>query len=392
MNRLSSFLRSAIPADPWHLVLVAGVVCIYVSPFCRLWPREILASSYSSWSETDSRGAFDVMRFWVILLRFPLVFTGIAGYFVCFWPGDRPIRRTALLVFLPALLSLAGIIYRFFLASSPSVLHFQSNGKSFLHWLQSNFLKLPTGLLLCAAGLALMMVFLLRVAVGVPAFRGFLQSGNLEGCNSEAWERVRTLVFVLVGPGFLSVSLAGMLVTAIPFMVLHVKSLSVISWLASITSIVASFAVVVTSVLILGRDRTGSVVHLFRFPQPTNVLMAIGLPVVVAFSTPLLRYVFDRVQWAAHLYGKYSPPMPSQYFDLSNAWHLWLFLLVSVAIAEEIIFRGLLLPRFVERYGLQKGILLIGLIWAAMHFASDLHYGSSVAEVLYQLTNRIFFA
>jgi hypothetical protein len=106
----------------------------------------------------------------------------------------------ALVVFLPALMSLAGIIYRFFLASSPSVLHFQSNGKSLLHWLQSNFLKLPTGLLLCAAGLALMMVFLLRVSVGVSAFRGFLQSGNLEGCNSEAWERVRTLVFVLVGP------------------------------------------------------------------------------------------------------------------------------------------------------------------------------------------------
>jgi hypothetical protein len=73
---------------------------------------------------------------------------------------------------------------------------------------------------------------------------------------------------------------------------------------------------------VLGRDRTGSVVQLFRFPQPTNVVMAIGLPVVVTFSTPLLLYVFDRVQWAAHLYGKYSPPMPSQYFDLSNAWHL----------------------------------------------------------------------
>ena len=99
------------------------------------------------------------MRFWVILLRFPLVFSGIAGYFVCFWPGDRPIRRAGLVVFLPALLSLAGIIYRFFLASSPSVLHFQGNGKSFLHWLLSNFLKLPTGLLVCAAGLALMMVF-----------------------------------------------------------------------------------------------------------------------------------------------------------------------------------------------------------------------------------------
>jgi hypothetical protein len=105
---------------------------------------------------------------------------------------------------------------------------------------------------------------------------------------------------------------------------------------------------------------------------------------------PLLRYVFDRVQWAARLYGKYSPPMPSQYFDLSNAWHLWLFLLVSVAIAEEIIFRGLLLPRFVERYGLQQGILLIGLILGRDALCIRFDYGSSVTEVLYQLTNRIF--
>jgi len=69
--------------------------------------------------------------------------------------------------------------------------------------------------------------------------------------------------------------------------------------------------------------------------------MAIGLPVVVTFSTPLLLYVFDRVQWAAPLYGKYSPPMPSRYFDLSNAWHLWLFLLVSVANSGGNHFQGL---------------------------------------------------
>src|SRR5437868_7054306 len=163
MNRLFSFFRSVIPADPWQLVLLAGVVCLYVSPFCGLWPREILAASHSSWSNTDSQGAFAVLRFWTVLLRFPLIFSGIAGYFVCFWPGDRQTRRTAIMVFLPALLSLAGFIYCFFLASSPrpSVLHFQSNGNSFLDWLKANLHVLPTGLLLCATGLALITIFLL---------------------------------------------------------------------------------------------------------------------------------------------------------------------------------------------------------------------------------------
>lgn len=393
MNRVFSFLRSVIPADPWQLVLLAGVVCLYVSPFCDLWPREVLASSHSSWSDADSQGAFAVLRSWVVLLRFPLIFSGIAGYFVCFWPGDRPIRRMAFAVFLPALLSLAGIVYLFFLVSSPrsSVLYFQSNGKSFLHWLKPSFFILPTGLLLCATGLALITIFLLRAAIGVSVFRGLLQSGNLEGCNSEGWERVRTLVFVLIGPGFLLISLAEILVTGIPFAVFHVKSMALISLLAQITTIVASLCLVVIGVFVLGREKTGTLLYLFRFPPPASALVAIGLPLVVSFSTPLALYIFDRVQWAAHLYGKYSPPMPSHYFDLSKSWHLWLFLLVFAAIAEEIIFRGLLLPRFVERYGLQQGILLIGLIWAAIHFAFDSHSGSSFAEVLYQLANRVFF-
>jgi len=393
MNRLFTFLRSVMPADSWQLVLLAGVVCVYVSPFCDFWPREIPASSYSSLSETDSQAAFAVLRPWIALLRSPLIFSGIAGYFVCFWPGNRPIRRMASAVFLPALLSLAGIVYRFFLASSrrSSVLHFQGNGKSFLHWLQSNFLRLPTGPLLCAAGLALMMFFSLRVAVGMSAFHSLLQRGNFEECDSQRWERVRTLFFALIGPGFLLGSLSGILITGIPFALFHVKSMATISVLANIATIVASVFLAATGVFVLGRDQTSSLLHLSKFPQPVSALLAIGLPMAVTFSTPLSLYVFDRVQWAAHWYGKYSPPMPSEYFNLSNAWHLWLFFLVFAAIAEEIIFRGLLLPRFVERYGLQQGILLIGLIWAAVHFASDLHYRSSLTEVLCQLTNRIFF-
>jgi len=186
----------------------------------------------------------------------------------------------------------------------------------------SNFLKLPTG---TAA---------LRRRPGVDD--GFFFCGLLlecrhfaashkvaisRGCNSEAWERVRTLALCWSGRGFLIVSsLAGMLVTAIPFMVLHVKSLSVTSWLASITSIVTSFPPsLLPSVLILGRDRTGGVVHLFRFP-PTDQRSDVnwGSPVVVTFSTAaaFLRFAAFQSQWRRISYGKYSPPMPSQYFDL----------------------------------------------------------------------------
>ncbi len=60
------------------------------------------------------------------------------------------------------------------------------------------------------------------------------------------------------------------------------------------------------------------------------------------------------------------------------------------AFAEEIVFRGLLLPKFLGRYGLHRGIFLTGIVWAAIHFRSDTYSGLSVGGVLLHLANRIF--
>jgi len=53
------------------------------------------------------------------------------------------------------------------------------------------------------------------------------------------------------------------------------------------------------------------------------------------------------------------------------------------------IFRWMLLPNFLDRYGLHRGIVLTGLSWAAMHFHSDSCGGLSVGGVLLHLTDRI---
>jgi membrane protease YdiL (CAAX protease family) len=56
---------------------------------------------------------------------------------------------------------------------------------------------------------------------------------------------------------------------------------------------------------------------------------------------------------------------------------------------EEIVFRGMLLPEFVERHGTQRGIFLVGIVWAAIHFRSDSYSGMSFAGVLVQMAVHI---
>jgi membrane protease YdiL (CAAX protease family) len=95
------------------------------------------------------------------------------------------------------------------------------------------------------------------------------------------------------------------------------------------------------------------------------------------------------MQWVEHGIEKFGPPLFSSYLDPSGIWNPWLVMLLVGAFAEEIVFRGVLLPRLLQRYGLERGMLLTGLIWAAYHFRTDVYSGLSVGGVLLRLGHRI---
>jgi membrane protease YdiL (CAAX protease family) len=58
---------------------------------------------------------------------------------------------------------------------------------------------------------------------------------------------------------------------------------------------------------------------------------------------------------------------------------------------EELVFRGLLQPRFIHRYGRYRGIFLVGIVWAAFHFFPDFSFSRSTDwEVLSDLAYRLF--
>ena len=100
------------------------------------------------------------------------------------------------------------------------------------------------------------------------------------------------------------------------------------------------------------------------------------------------QYLFDRAQWVTHSFGNNFSPAIGTYFDLPDPWLLLAFF---PALFEEIVFRGWLQKRFIQRYGVNRGIFLVGIAWAAFHFYSDRHSKQSDLEVLWSLAFRIIF-
>jgi membrane protease YdiL (CAAX protease family) len=107
-----------------------------------------------------------------------------------------------------------------------------------------------------------------------------------------------------------------------------------------------------------------------------------GLPQVSDF-------IIDRVHWAAYSFNQTFAPQIATYFDLIRLWDPWLLLMILGALAEEIVFRGMLLQEMMRRYGFHRGIFLTGIVWGAYHFRGDTYSGLSVGGVLYHLGFRI---
>jgi membrane protease YdiL (CAAX protease family) len=124
-----------------------------------------------------------------------------------------------------------------------------------------------------------------------------------------------------------------------------------------------------------------------RIPNWRFALLAVVSSTFLGTLIPVGHFVFDRIQWASHDYGKFFPPELSYYFSSVDPLFLWMEIVV---LAEEIVFRGLLLPLFVSRYSVYRGIFLVSLIWAAYHFPFDSYSRLSYGGAFLHLGTRIF--
>ena len=372
MKRFLELIRSVIPVDPWQLLYLVGALLLFLSP--RLsWPFESgIASGF------------------VALALVPIVFAGMFAYYGCFRPGERPLLRIALAVFLPSLLGLCMLIgeLTFFNEKNQSVLARAPGLGAFLREGAMAFKGHPTGFTLDWVALAMLGAFAIRLHLGISSLPLSLGAAPVsEDQGAEPWLKMQMLVFVLVCPLFLLRQFTGILFSPSTWHWYRISGPGFSIYIV-FTEVLNASLLVLLAILILGKPGIRSLRSALQLPEPRFALFGLMLPILVSFMISSFGYGLDRTLWV-HGFGRDLPPQFGEYFSFGDSWRWTLVLLIFAAFAEEIVFRGMLLRPLLRRYGLHRGIFLIGLIWAAFHFHSDMHYRYSIGQAVLELASRV---
>jgi hypothetical protein len=337
MNRLAEFLRSVTPKDRAQLLLLAGAVCLVIAPRIRWWPArfEIAPEHRGDWLHlliAASSGA----------IFLPIVFAGVAAYFIAFWPGKHPVRRIVSCIYIPTLpiVAIVGLECFHLIRSYDSVLE-AANSRS--TWSSLALLRVP-GLQFCLIALLLIGVFTARLHAGRSSLPLALPPGSLlRHDHPQIWRRTQILVWMLIGPIFLTGIIFVPLTLSGRFSgYLRGPSFSTIG------AAVHMLLVLAVASYIIGGSAAPMLRRALRLPGEKGFLLstsfAIGIPVLISAG----EYLWERVQFLRHDVGIVVWE-PGTYFHLPESFRLLLFF---SALIEEIIFRGFLQPRFTPRYGL----------------------------------------
>src|SRR3984893_9108932 len=299
------FLRSVIPADPFQLLFLAGVVCLVVAHGLRWRPVEI---SLLSGQPTDSfvRQGQIFGPFFV----FPIIFAGAAGYFICFWPGGHPVRRILALVFLPTLASLGLWISLFVYLHEPfssvlertgSAVHHQINGAQEMLW------KLPQAFQFSLIGLLFIGIFTSRLAFGIATLPLALpERHSLESEDFWSWRGLQMLLWFLVSFTFFTSTLLSFVTIGIPFLrISRLPSYVQSAWFWKVAPIAELVVVFGITLCIMGREGRQTVRSSIRLPRLRWFLFALAVSACIDLLISTGQYLVDRAHWAAHDFGRF---------------------------------------------------------------------------------------
>ena len=369
MTRIGEFLRSVIPEDPFQLVFLAGVVCLLVAHGLRWLPTNLSSAGRSADALTpwlQYGGAFFV---------YFIIFSEIAGYFVCFWPGPYPVRRVIWYVWVPALVGFGLMFGRLLYLSLPPSSVLESTGGALarqLHLALVTSPKLP-GFQFTLVGLVLIAVFASRLAFGISTLPLTLpDSRPFRSEDHETWRRLQVVIFTLIGPLFLVSVFLSFVGLIIPLIISsRLPSYTQRAWFSQMASILETLAACAVLLCLMGRENRQTVWNSIRWPDRMNVLLALMIPVGTSVVISVCQFLVDRALWAAHDFRRLSALELKSYFGMPDPRF---FLLFFAAFFEEMIFRGLLQRRLIQKYGMYRGIFLVGIVWAAFHFFSDFSF------------------
>lgn len=392
MKRAARFLRSVTPADPMQLVFLVGAIFLLITT--RLsWNTNALVQSSNPIYQRWPRDYLEFYTF-TVTCNLSVLAAGLVAFYACFWPGRTPFRRIILGVLLPASIALVLMVWKLFEISegaSSSIFEKRSMLAYMLRWVTLHFWKFPAGVYILLIALILISICAFRLAAGAFSLPLTLP-GDLASNHGDQdqWRRTQLLIFVMIGLIALLAGLPyalGRAIWNLPFARALPGTTEFV--VACATRALGGALILGVSYFILGKRARVAARQALRLPEPRFALLAAVLPVVIFAILPIAQLLYDRAYWVAHYFGKHSPPQLSDYMDWSRLFQPWVLFLVFGAFAEEIIFRGVLLPDLIKRYSLHRGIFLTGIAWAAIHFRSDSYTGLGVGGVLLALLNRI---
>ncbi len=400
LQRLLRFGQSMLPADRSELLLLCGFVCLFISPSLGWWPEELrkLGAFTASSSPEEFRRLYDFARMWqleMFAMTLPIRFAGAMTLLTYFFPAQTGTRRLAYWVFLPVSVSLLAISVRLLIlfGSRPSVL------MSMTSWAWNEIRSAPEIFLRLGPGFHFTLAGLLFVGIAAWRKRGrpLAPEDSLSSVLSLIFKRgardhfeKQTLRFawiMIVTPLLLRIAALGftsayaVFANAISFW--PNWALTAYQLLGEALFSLSFVGVVAWAV---GQERPQVLRRCIQVPRLRDFALAAFFPVAIACLFPFLSYLKDRIEWAALQWGKYAPPSVASYLQFPGIGSLWA---IFPAFAEEIAWRGYLQPRFIELYGLARGVVFTGIVWGAFHFAFDFGATRSDQSVVYLLGVRM---
>jgi membrane protease YdiL (CAAX protease family) len=293
-------------------------------------------------------------------------------------------------VFLPSLLSLI-VVCSSYLRATGSLASFRDISdvsRLFLPLLIFGPLIFGPGVHYSLIGVVLVGTFALRLAAGRASLPLALPKASLSASDDPtSWHRVELFLVVVLAlsPAFLMVFPFTNFVYYLTYSQLAaLQSRGTIAFSAGVFTFDA--IMVVIAIWMMGREAWNPIRRSIRCPTAVWFGLAIAFPFGIGASISIAQFLLRFLQWFATQPNQLGPPHLGSYFHLPS---IGVFSLLLAAFSEEIIFRGLLQPRFLRRYGLFRGLFLLGIVFAGAHFGQDFSVGFTDGLVLLRLCLRL---
>jgi membrane protease YdiL (CAAX protease family) len=386
MRSLAAFLRLVTPPDPYQALFLFGAFCLFISPQLRCFP---IVPEYATAAN------FSVYQSWLrfsVSARLPIFFAGAAAFFLCVWPSSHHLRRILGFVLLPAFVGFIALCYRFiYLAQRPDFPHASVPQATPLNeaWAISTVWSLDPAVHVIFVGLVLVLVFALRLALRVSSLPVCLTPlGHAVPDHEAVWQHI--LVFVWIS--IVCISAINGVTSALlwGFHSLITRFLHFRSFPPQLALIIAASTACLAAIAAwaVGERRWMDLRRFIRLPEIKFMLLGAVFPIAIQMMPGFVAYLADRIHWAAYEFSTLAPPDFVSYFDSPKLVYLWYLIGASF---EEIAWRGNLQPHFIQRFGLQRGIFLLGVAWSAFHFEGDFQKTDGDYAVFLTLVFRLSF-